>query len=405
MDVHSIRKKFPILKQKNRGKDLIYFDTAATSLKPISVIEAESKFYKEYGGSVHRSVYELGEKATNAFEGSRKKIAHFIGANDPASIVFTKGATESINLVADAWGFQNLNKNDTILITNMEHHSNIVPWQIIGEKTGATVKYIESTENGTINIEELENHLNTNVKILAMTHASNVFGTINPVKEIIEKAHQHGTLVLLDGCQSIPHIKINVEELDCDFFAFSGHKMLGPTGIGILYGKKDILENMAPYQTGGGMIEDVTMEKSTWTSIPHKFEAGSPLSAQAISLGYAIDFLNQIGDNHIETQKKLTLHALEKLNDINGITIYGNAAERIPIISFNVENIHSLDITQFLDFEGITLRSGHHCCKPLMNSLGISSCARVSFYVYNTIEEIDIFIEKLNKSIKTILKD
>ena len=351
MDVHSIRKEFPILRQKNRGKDLIYFDTAATSLKPISVIEAESKFYKEYGGSVHRSVYELGEKATNAFEGSRKKIAHFIGASDPASIIFTKGATESINLVADAWGFQNLNKNDTILITNMEHHSNIVPWQIIGEKTGATVKYIESTENGTINIEELENHLNANVKILAMTHTSNVFGTVNPVKEIIEKAHQHGTLVLLDGCQSTPHIKINVEELDCDFFAFSGHKMLGPTGIGILYGKKDILENMAPYQTGGGMIEDVTMEKSTWTSIPHKFEAGSPLSAQAISLGYAIDFLNQIGDDHIETQKKLTLHALEKLNDINGMTIYGNASERIPIISFNVENIHSLDIAQFLDFE------------------------------------------------------
>jgi cysteine desulfurase/selenocysteine lyase len=285
----------------------------------------------------------------------------------------------------------------------MEHHSNIVPWQIIGEKTGATVKYIESTENGTINIEELENNLNNNVKILAMTHASNVFGTINPVKEIIEKAHQYGTLVLLDGCQSIPHIKINVEELDCDFFAFSGHKMLGPTGIGILYGKKDILENMAPYQTGGGMIEDVTMEKSTWTSIPHKFEAGSPTSAQAISLGYAIDYLNQIGDDYIETQKKLMLYALEKLNAINGITIYGNASERIPIISFNVDNIHSLDITQFLDFEGITLRSGHHCCKPLMNSLGISSCARVSLYIYNTVEEIDIFIEKLNKSIKTIL--
>ena len=401
MNLSNIKKEFPIFKNKN----LVYLDSANSSQKPQSVIDRINDFYSNEFSNVGRSVHALSIAATNNYENTRASVQKYINAKDKNEIVFTKGATESINLVADAWGFQNLNKNDTILITNMEHHSNIVPWQIIGEKTGATIKYIESTENGTISVEELEKHLNANVKILAMTHTSNVFGTINPVKEMIEKAHQHGTLVLLDGCQSTPHIKINVEELDCDFFAFSGHKMLGPTGIGILYGKKDILENMAPYQTGGGMIEDVTMEKSTWTSIPHKFEAGSPLSAQAISLGYAIDFLNQIDDNHIETQKKLTVHALEKLNDINGITIYGNASERIPIISFNVENIHSLDIAQFLDFEGITLRSGHHCCKPLMNSLGISSCARVSFYVYNTIEEIDIFIEKLNKSIKTILKD
>ncbi|MEC7822346.1 MAG: cysteine desulfurase [Candidatus Neomarinimicrobiota bacterium] len=399
MNVEDIRKEFPILNQKNRGKKLIYFDSAATSLKPISVIETEMQFYKEYGASIHRSVYELGEKATNAFENTRKKVAEFIGSESVQSIVFTKSATESINLVADAWGFENLKKEDVILLTDMEHHSNIVPWQIISEKTGATIQYIKSNPNGTLDLEDFENALNENVKMVSITHTSNVFGTINPIKDIVKKAHDHGALVMVDGCQSTPHIKINVTDLDCDFFAFSGHKMFGPTGVGVLYAKKEILEKMPPYQTGGGMIEDVTMEKSTWTTIPHKFEPGSPVSAQVIGLGGAIDFFNTINHDYIE---ELTLYGLNKMNDINGITIYGNAPQRVPIISFNIENIHSLDIAQFLDYEGIAVRSGHHCCKPLMNKLGISSCVRISFHIYNDKEEIDTFIEKLNKSIETL---
>ncbi len=399
MNVEDIRKEFPILNQKNRGKKLIYFDSAATSLKPISVIETEMQFYKEYGASIHRSVYELGEKATNAFENTRKKVAEFIGSESVQSIVFTKSATESINLVADAWGFENLKKEDVILLTDMEHHSNIVPWQIISEKTGATIQYIKSNPDGTLDLEDFENALNENVKMVSITHTSNVFGTINPIKDIVKKAHDHGALVMVDGCQSTPHIKINVTDLDCDFFAFSGHKMFGPTGVGVLYAKKEILETMPPYQTGGGMIEDVTMEKSTWTTIPHKFEPGSPVSAQVIGLGGAIDFFNTINHDYIE---ELTLYGLKKMNDINGITIYGNAPQRVPIISFNIENIHSLDIAQFLDYEGIAVRSGHHCCKPLMNKLGISSCVRISFHIYNDKEEIDTFIEKLNKSIETL---
>jgi len=281
----------------------------------------------------------------------------------------------------------------------MEHHSNIVPWQIISEKTGATIQYIKSNPDGTLDLEDFENALNENVKMVSITHTSNVFGTINPIKDIVKKAHDYGALVMVDGCQSTPHIKINVTDLDCDFFAFSGHKMFGPTGVGVLYAKKEILEKMPPYQTGGGMIEDVTMEKSTWTTIPHKFEPGSPVSAQVIGLGGAIDFFNTINHDYIE---ELTLYGLNKMNDINGITIYGNAPQRVPIISFNIENIHSLDIAQFLDYEGIAVRSGHHCCKPLMNKLGISSCVRISFHIYNDKEEIDTFIEKLNKSIETL---
>ena len=402
MSAENIRKEFPILNQKNRNKNLIYFDSAATSLKPICVIEKEMEFYKEYGASVHRSVYELGEKATNAFENTRKKVAKFIGASSANSIVFTKSATESINLVADAWGFKNLKKNDVILLTDMEHHSNIVPWQIISEKTGANIEYVKSNLDGTLDLDDFENALNPNVKIVSVTHASNVLGTINPIKDIVKKAHHYGALVMVDGCQSTPHITIDVTELGCDFFAFSGHKMFGPTGVGVLYGRKEILKDMPPYQTGGGMIEEVTMEKSTWTDIPHKFEPGSPVSAQVIGLGAAIDFFNTIDKNYIEIQKDLTSYTLNKLNEIDGMTIYGDASERTSIISFNIDNIHSLDIAQLLDYEGIAVRSGHHCCKPLMNTLGISSCVRISFHIYNEKDEIDTFIKKLNKSIETL---
>ena len=403
MNIEKIKSQFPILKQKNRGKKLIYLDNAATSLKPLSVIEAESDFYKNYYGSVHRSVYELGEKATNAFEGARNKVAKFIGSKDSSSIIFTKGATEAINLVADAWGFSNLGKDDIVLITEMEHHANIVPWQVITKRTGATLDYISIKEDGTLDMESLKNKLTDKVKMLSITQASNVLGTINPLKEIIYLAHQNNTLVMIDGCQSIPHFKIDVQELDCDFFAFSGHKMLGPTGVGVLYGKQDLLEEMEPYQTGGGMIKEVGLQESTWNDIPYKFEAGSPNSSQVIGLSYAIDFINELGINEITKHTEMiSEYAFKELSKIDGITIYGPSQNRISIVSFNIDGIHSGDIAQMLDYEGITMRSGRHCCSPLMDKLDISSCLRLSLYLYNDTSEIDLFIEKLKTTITTL---
>ena len=352
---------------------------------------------------MHRSVYELGEKATNAFEGARNKVAKFIGSKDSSSIIFTKGATEAINLVADAWGFSNLGKDDIVLITEMEHHANIVPWQVITKRTGATLDYISIKEDGTLDMESLKNKLTDKVKMLSITQASNVLGTINPLKEIIYLAHQNNTLVMVDGCQSIPHFKIDVQELDCDFFAFSGHKMLGPTGVGVLYGKQDLLEEMEPYQTGGGMIKEVGLQESTWNDIPYKFEAGSPNSSQVIGLSYAIDFINELGINEITKHTEMiSEYAFKELSKIDGITIYGPSQNRISIVSFNIDGIHSGDIAQMLDYEGITMRSGRHCCSPLMDKLDISSCLRLSLYIYNDTSEIDLFIEKLKTTITTL---
>ena len=393
-----IRKDFPNLEEKNRGKTLVYLDSAATSLTPKQVINSESEYYEKFGGSIHRSVYELGEKATNAFENSRKRIADFIGASKN-SIVFTKSATESINLVAESWGYDNLKSGDVVLLTDMEHHSNIIPWQIICEKTGAEIKYLKSTEHGTINLDDLRSALDNNVKIVSITHASNVFGTINPIKEIIDIVKKNGSKIMIDGCQSIPHMRVDVVDLDCDFYAFSGHKMFGPTGVGVLYSKEEILEKMRPYQTGGGIIETVTMTDSTWTSIPHRFEPGSPMAAQAIALAEAVNYLESCLEKH---DNSLNEYSLEKMKSINGISIYGNAPERTPIISFNIENIHSLDLAHFLDYEGITIRSGHHCCQPLMQALDITACARVSFYFYNSVEEVDFLVDKINKAVKVI---
>ena len=393
-----IRKDFPNLEEKNRGKTLVYLDSAATSLTPKQVINSESEYYEKFGGSIHRSVYELGEKATNAFENSRKRIADFIGASKN-SIVFTKSATESINLVAESWGYDNLKSGDVVLLTDMEHHSNIIPWQIICEKTGAEIKYLKSTEHGTINLDDLRSALDNNVKIVSITHASNVFGTINPIKEIIDIVKKNGSKIMIDGCQSIPHMRVDVVDLDCDFYAFSGHKMFGPTGVGVLYSKEEILEKMRPYQTGGGIIETVTMTDSTWTSIPHRFEPGSPMAAQAIALAEAVNYLESCLEKH---DNSLNEYSLEKMKSINGISIYGNAPERTPIISFNIEDIHSLDLAHFLDYEGITIRSGHHCCQPLMQALDITACARVSFYFYNSVEEVDFLVDKINKAVQVI---
>ena len=393
-----IIKDFPNLEEKNRGKTLVYLDSAATSLTPKQVINSESEYYEKFGGSIHRSVYELGEKATNAFENSRKRIADFIGASKN-SIVFTKSATESINLVAESWGYDNLKSGDVVLLTDMEHHSNIIPWQVICKKTGAEIKYLKSTGHGTINLDDLRSALDNNVKIVSITHASNVFGTINPIKEIIDIVKKNGSKIMIDGCQSIPHMKVDVVDLDCDFYAFSGHKMFGPTGVGVLYSKEEILEKMRPYQTGGGIIETVTMTDSTWTSIPHRFEPGSPMAAQAIALAEAVNYLESCLEKH---DNSLNEYSLERMKSINGISIYGNPPERTPIISFNIEGIHSLDLAHFLDYEGITIRSGHHCCQPLMQALNITACARVSFYFYNSVEEVDFLVDKINKAIQVI---
>lgn len=393
-----IRKDFPNLEEKNRGKTLVYLDSAATSLTPKQVINSESEYYEKFGGSIHRSVYELGEKATNAFENSRKRIADFIGASKN-SIVFTKSATESINLVAESWGYDNLKSGDVVLLTDMEHHSNIIPWQVICKKTGAEIKYLKSTGHGTINLDDLRSALDNNVKIVSITHASNVFGTINPIKEIIDIVKKNGSKIMIDGCQSIPHMRVDVVDLDCDFYAFSGHKMFGPTGVGVLYSKEEILEKMRPYQTGGGIIETVTMTDSTWTSIPHRFEPGSPMAAQAIALAEAVNYLESCLEKH---DNSLNEYSLERMKSINGISIYGNPPERTPIISFNIEGIHSLDLAHFLDYEGITIRSGHHCCQPLMQALNITACARVSFYFYNSVEEVDFLVDKINKAVQVI---
>ena len=392
-----IRKDFPILLQKNRGKPLVYLDSAATSLTPSIVSESEIKYYNEFGGSVHRSVYELGEKATNAYENSRKNLAKFIGART-SEIIFTKSATESINLVAESWGKDNLKKGDVVLLSDMEHHSNIIPWQMICKKSGSKIHYIKSKKDGTLDLKEYEEALKKNVKIVSITHASNVFGTINPVSEMIDLAHKKNIKVLVDACQSAPHMKIDVKKMGCDFLAFSGHKMFGPTGVGVLFGKEEILEKMDPYQTGGGIIETVTMESSTWTHVPYRFEPGSPMAAQAIALSDAIEYLDKCFQNHDD----LGRYSMEKMKSINGINIYGDPKVKTPIVSFNIDGVHSLDLAHFLDYEGITIRSGHHCCQPLMSALNISSCARASFYFYNNKEEVDFLVDKINKAIKVL---
>ena len=392
-----IRKDFPILLQKNRGKPLVYLDSAATSLTPSIVSESEIKYYNEFGGSIHRSVYELGEKATNAYENSRKNLAKFIGART-SEIIFTKSATESINLVAESWGKDNLKKGDVVLLSDMEHHSNIIPWQMICKKSGSKIHYLKSKKDGTLDLKEYEEALKKNVKIVSITHASNVFGTINPVSEMIDLAHKKNIKVLVDACQSAPHMKIDVKKMGCDFLAFSGHKMFGPTGVGVLFGKEEILEKMDPYQTGGGIIETVTMESSTWTHVPYRFEPGSPMAAQAIALSDAIEYLDKCFQNHDD----LGRYSMEKMKSINGINIYGDPKVKTPIVSFNIDGVHSLDLAHFLDYEGITIRSGHHCCQPLMSALNISSCARASFYFYNNKEEVDFLVDKINKAIKVL---
>ncbi|MDP6532527.1 MAG: cysteine desulfurase [Candidatus Marinimicrobia bacterium] len=389
----TIRKDFAIF---NAHPDLVYLDSAATSQTPIQVTDAVLNYYESFNANVHRTIYSIGNEATQAYEAARKKIADFIGAEDAASVIFTKSATEAINLVAHAWGRKNLSAGDEILITEMEHHSNIVPWQLTAKETGGDLKYIPISQEGEL--EDWENCISEKTKLVAITHQSNVFGTINPIKELAAKAHAAGALVLVDAAQSVPHSKVNVQELGCDFFAFSGHKMLGPTGVGVLYGKTDLLEKMDPFLGGGEMIKTVTMETSTWNEIPHKFEAGTPNIAQAIGLGAAADYLNDIGmENVYAHEQELLQYTLNALGDLPGITIHGNPKKRGGVVSFNVDGIHPHDAAQFLDDDGIAVRAGHHCAQPIMQKLGVAATCRASAYLYNTKSDIDKLHDSLEK--------
>ncbi|MEI4830109.1 cysteine desulfurase SufS [Bacillus sp. FJAT-53711] len=398
MDIHEIRKQFPILDQKVNGKQLVYFDSAATSQKPIQVIETLERYYKEYNSNVHRGVHTLGTKATDAYEGAREKVRKFINAKSMEEIIFTRGTTTALNTVAASYGMEHVKEGDEIVITYMEHHSNIIPWQQVAKKTGATLKYLPLQEDGTISLEDARQTITPNTKIVSIMYVSNVLGTINPVKEIAEIAHQNGAIMIVDGAQSTPHMKVDVQDLNCDFYALSAHKMCGPTGIGVLYGKKELLENMEPIEFGGEMIDFVDLQESTWKELPWKFEAGTPIIGNAIGLGAAIDFLEEIGLDNIEKHEhELAQYALERLSEVDGVTIYG-PKRRAGLVTFNIDDVHPHDVATVLDVEGIAVRAGHHCAQPLMKWLKASSTARASFYLYNTKEEIDTFVEALTKT-------
>ena len=397
-DAKKIKEDFPIFRN---NPDLVFLDNASTTQKPQSVIDSLSHYYENYNSNIHRGIYQIAEKATAAYEKSRDKVTKFIGAGDRRSIVFTKGTTESINLVANSWGGQNLKPGDEVLITEMEHHSNIIPWQLICERTGADLKYIPINEDGTLDLSNPDKYFKNKTKIVCVIHQSNVFGTVNPITEIVKYAHEVGALVLVDGAQSTPHHRVNVTELNCDFFAFSGHKMMGPTGVGALYTKPEILEAMNPFLGGGEMIRKVTLEGSTWNDIPWKFEAGTPNIAQVIGLGSAIDYINKIGTDTItDYENELLKYAQGKLRAIPGINIYGTAKDKGAVISFNLENIHPHDVAHILDTYGIAIRAGHHCAQPIMKKLNVAATNRASFYIYNTLEEIDQLAEGLRKSVK-----
>ncbi|MCK6258361.1 cysteine desulfurase [Fictibacillus sp. KIGAM418] len=395
MNAHEVRKLFPILHQEVNGKPLVYFDSAATSQKPVPVIEALEKYYREYNSNVHRGVHTLGTRATDGYEGAREKVRRFINAKSTQEIIFTRGTTTSINTVAASYGLTNLSEGDEIVITPMEHHSNIIPWQQVAKKTGAALKYIPLKEDGSIDLQDVENTVTPQTKIVSVMHVSNVLGTINPVKEIAAIAHKNGAVMVVDGAQSTPHLKVDVQDLDCDFFAFSSHKMCGPTGIGVLYGKKALLNQMEPVEFGGEMIDFVDLYDSTWKELPWKFEGGTPIIAGAIGLGAAIDFLQEIGLENIQKHEHdLAEYAIERMSEIEGITIYG-PKDRAGIVTFNIDDVHPHDVATVLDAEGIAVRAGHHCAQPLMKWLNASSTARASFYLYNTKDEIDSFVKGL----------
>lgn len=405
LDVEKIRKDFPILKEEfsdtsGSKKKLVYLDNAATTQKPQQVIDALRNYYEHQNANVHRAIHKLGERATQAYEESRVKVAKFINAPSVNEVVFTRGTTESINLVAHAWGRKFLKEGDEIILSEMEHHSNLIPWQLLAREKGIKLRFIMfSKSKGTLNISNLDGLINERTRLISVTHMSNVFGTINPVRGIIQKAHEHGIPVLLDGAQGVPHLPTDVQEMDCDFLAFSSHKMCGPTGIGVLYAKAKYLEEMDPYQGGGEMIRSVWLDKATWNEIPHKFEAGTPNIAGAVGFGAAIDYLSKIGMGRItKYEQKLTTYALTKMRGIEDMRIFGSAPFRGGVISFYLGNIHPHDMAQFLDNEGIAVRAGHHCAQPVMRKLEVPATTRASFYFYNTYQEVDKLVEQIEKA-------
>ncbi|KPN14513.1 cysteine desulfurase [Bacillus australimaris] len=398
MNIKDVREQFPILHQQVNGHDLVYLDSAATSQKPRVVIDAMNEYYRSYNSNVHRGVHTLGTRATDAYEGAREKVRAFIRASSVQEIIFTRGTTTALNTVAISYARANLKEGDEIVITHMEHHANIIPWQQAAKATGATLKYIPLQEDGTLSLEDVKQTITHQTKIVAVTHVSNVLGTINPIKEIAKIAHEHGAIIVVDGAQSTPHMQIDVQDLDCDFFAFSGHKMCGPTGIGVLYGKKDLLNNMEPAEFGGEMIDFVDLYDSTWKELPWKFEAGTPIIAGAVGLGKAIDFLNDIGMEEVSRyEHQLATYALERFKELDGATVYG-PQHRAGLVTFNLDDVHPHDASTVLDTEGVAIRAGHHCAQPLMKWLGVSATARASFYLYNTEEEIDRLIAALRKT-------
>lgn len=398
-NVELIREDFPILNRTVHGKTLVYLDNAATSQKPASVISAISEFYTNHNANVHRSVYKLSEEATARYEEAHRKVAGFINAGSYKEIVFVKNATEAINLVAYSWGRENIKAGDVILLTEMEHHSNLVPWQLLVKEQGARLEFISLDENGLLDLKDLKKRINGRLKLVAVTHMSNMLGTINPVRLIANFAHENGALILIDAAQTVPHYTVDVQEIDCDFLVFSGHKMLAPNGIGVLYAKKELLENMGPFLGGGDMILEVKLRESKWNDIPWKFEAGTPAIAEGIALGKAIDYLENLGMEIVESyERQLVTYAMERLSEIDGIKIYGPSPEqRGGLVSFNIEGMHPHDIAATLDYDGIAIRAGHQCAQPLHEKLGINASARVSFYFYNTMEEVDKLVDGLHK--------
>ncbi|HTA77091.1 MAG TPA: cysteine desulfurase [bacterium] len=400
-DVLKYRKDFPILNQKVHGVPLVYLDNAATTQKPLPVIEAENKYYREYNANIHRGVHLLSQQATKAYEDARVKIQKFINAANSAEIIYTRGTTEGINLVAQTWGRKNVQAGDEILVSAMEHHSNIVPWQMLCEEKGAKLKVIPINDAGELLMDEFKKLVTSKTKLVAVTHVSNALGTINPIADIIQYAHSKGVLVLIDGAQSIPHIKVDVQALDCDFYAFSGHKIYAPTGIGVLYGKYKLLDSMPPYQGGGDMIASVTFEKTTYAKLPNKFEAGTPHIAGVIGLGAALDYVSAIGVDRIAAHEhELLVYGTQALSKIKEVRIIGTAAMKAGVISFTLGEIHPHDIGTILDKQGVAIRAGHHCAQPVMERFDIPATARASFGLYNVKEEIDVLVTAIQKTLE-----
>lgn len=401
LDVAGIRQDFPILERLIRGKRLVYLDNAATSQKPLAVIDAITRYYQGFNANVHRGAHTLSDEATDAYEQARVKVARFIKARSPRGVVFVRSATEAINLVAHAWARRNLKPGDEILLSRMEHHSNLVPWQMVARETGARLAFIPIGSDWTMEMAEADRLISHRTRLVAVSQMSNVLGTINPVRELAQMAHRKGALILVDGAQSVPHMPVDVVDLDCDFLAFSGHKMLGPMGIGVLYAREELLGAMEPYQGGGSMIDEVTCDGATWNDIPHRFEAGTPNVEGAVALGAAIDYLQQLGMERVRGHEvELTGYALAALEQMEGFYLFGPRDPEIRggVISFNLRDADAYDVAAFLDQEGVAIRAGHHCCQPLMKRLGVAATARASFYLYNSREEVDALVAGLNRA-------